>query len=219
MPSQSFSDIAISGRDKLLDAAVALVRRKGFADTSITDLCEAAGVTKGAFFHHFATKDALGIAAAEHWSRSTAALFAAAPYHTPPDPLARVFAYLDFRGDLIAGDTAGFTCLVGTMAQEVHKSSPAIAAACDASISGHAETLEPDLAAALARHGATGVDPRSLALHTQAVLQGGFVLAKARGDPGPARDAVSHLKCYIALLCGVPTPGDRDPANTQGDRS
>lgn len=189
---------------KLLDAALRLVREKGFAATSVDELCAAAGVTKGAFFHHFASKDALGVAAANHWSEMTSALFARAPYHAPADPLDRVFAYLDFRADLIAGDVAEFTCLVGTLVQEVHGSSPAIRAACDASITGHAETLVADLAAALAAHGVSGVDPRALALHTQAVLQGGFILAKARDDPALARQSVAYLKHYVALLCGNP---------------
>jgi TetR/AcrR family transcriptional regulator, transcriptional repressor for nem operon len=41
----------------------------------------AAGVTKGAFFHHFESKEALGVAAAAYWAETTSALFATAPYH------------------------------------------------------------------------------------------------------------------------------------------
>lgn len=195
-----------AAREKLLNAATRLVREKGFAATSVDDLCAAAGVTKGAFFHHFASKEALGVAAARHWSETTAALFAQAPYHAPADPLARLFAYLDFRGAIIEGPVAAFTCLVGTLVQEAHESSPAIRAACEASIVGHAETLIPDLAAALEQHGAGDIDPRGLALHFQAVLQGGFILAKATGDPAAARQSVAHLERYVALLCGVPLP-------------
>lgn len=195
-----------NARAKLLDAATRLVREKGFSATSIDDLCKAAGVTKGAFFHYFASKEALGVAVANHWSDITSALFAQAAYHGAADPLDRVFAYLDFRADLLAGGIAEFTCLVGTMVQEVHETSPAIRAACEASISGHAETLVPDIAAALKAHGVEGIDPHGLALHTQAVLQGGFILAKAQGNPEAARQSVAYLKHYVALLCGVSVP-------------
>jgi TetR/AcrR family transcriptional repressor of nem operon len=197
-----------TARDRLLQAALRLIRQKGFAATTVDDLCAAAGVTKGAFFHHFRSKDEVGVAAARYWSTMTGELFAQAPYHSPADPLDRVFAYLDFRAALIRGTTAEFTCLAGTMAQETFETAPAIRDACHASIAGHAATLEADIAAAIERYGApAGVTAASLALHTQAVLQGGFILAKAANDPAPALDSVAHLRRYVALLFGrAPSP-------------
>ncbi len=190
-----------TAREKLLDAAVTLIRQSGFAGTSVDQLCAAAGVTKGAFFHHFASKEALGVAAAGHWLESTAPLFAAADFHRAPDALTRVLGYLDLRETQIEGGTDAFTCLAGTLAQEVHCSHPAIARAAEAAIVGHARTLEADIGRALSDHGVAGVDAASLALHFQAVLQGGFVIAKAAGDPEPARESVRHLKRYMTLLC------------------
>jgi len=191
-----------SARTRLLEAARDTIRQKGFAATTVEDLCQAAGVTKGAFFHHFKTKDALGVAAAEFWAETTGVLFATAPYHDHAAPLDRVMAYLAFRKDIISGETWEYTCLVGTMAQEVHQHAPDIRDACGASILGHAETLQDDIAAAMQAHGIgdDGPGPRSLALHIQAVLQGGFILAKATGDPGIARDSIDHLKRYIECL-------------------
>src|SRR5262245_29115059 len=119
-----------SAKHKILQAAVALIRAKGYAATTVDDLCAAAGVTKGAFFHHFASKEALAVAAAEHWSESTGELFARAPYHDRADPLDRVLAYIDFRKSLLTGDLPQFTCLVGTMVQETYASNPAIRDAC-----------------------------------------------------------------------------------------
>ena len=57
-----------NARDKLIDAAHATVRYKGFSATSVDEICVAAGVTKGAFFHHFASKEALAVAAAGAWT-------------------------------------------------------------------------------------------------------------------------------------------------------
>ena len=189
-----------SARENLLIAARDQIRRQGYAATSIDDLCRAAGVTKGAFFHHFASKEALGVAVADYWSTTTSGFFADAPYHAHADPLDRVLAYIDFRSEIIAGEIGEFTCLVGTLAQEVWESSPAIAAACGSSMTRHAATLVPDIEAAMAARGVTGVDAESLALHTQAVLQGGFILAKARHDAALARDTAAHLKNYVRLL-------------------
>jgi TetR/AcrR family transcriptional regulator, transcriptional repressor for nem operon len=189
-----------SARVRLLEAARDVIRAKGFAATSVDDLCREAGVTKGAFFHHFASKEALGVAAADFWSETTSALFASAPYHDHADPLDRVLAYIEFRGALIEGGVESFTCLVGTMVQESFGSSDSIRAACDASISGHAATLEADLDAAMVKYRVTGTTAKSLALHTQVVLQGSFILAKAKGGPEIARDSVAHLKRYFEML-------------------
>lgn len=189
-----------TARTKLLEAALSVIRAKGYSATTVDELCAAAGVTKGAFFHHFASKEALAVAAADFWSETTSGLFAGADYHRHADPLDRVLAYIDFRAELIDGPIEQFTCLVGTMAQETFLSSPAIRDACAASIFGHAATLEADIAEAMARRGVTGMSPASLANHTQAVLQGSFILAKASGRPALALESVAHLKRYFELL-------------------
>ena len=194
-----------NARIRLLEAARDIVRQKGFAATTVDDLCQSADVTKGAFFHHFKTKDALGVAAADYWAETTSALFARAPYHAPNDPLDRVLAYLEFRKSIIGGETFEYTCLVGTMTQEVHASTPAIRDACANSILGHAATLEADMKAAIAqREIVADWTEQSLARHTQAVLQGGFILAKATGDADLARESVDHLIRYVRQLFGVP---------------
>ena len=188
-------------RSKLLDVALSMIRTKGYSATKVDDLCAAAGVTKGAFFHHFKTKEALGVASAEHWSEVTTALFAAAPYHDHADPLDRVLGYVAFRKSLLQGDVPEFTCLVGTMVQETYQTTPAIRDACDRSISAHAATLEADIQAAMdARNIAANWTAQSLALHTQAILQGAFILAKAKGGPQIAAESIDHLNRYLKLL-------------------
>lgn len=191
----------ISARTKLLDAALSLVRRQGFSATSVDELCVKAGVTKGAFFHHFDSKEALGVAAADYWSETTGAMFADAPYHNIQDPVERVLGYVELRKQLLDGEEAEYTCLAGTMVQETYNSAPAIREACKRSIFGHAGTLEEDIEAAIASRGlAPDWTARSLALHTQAVLQGAFILAKASGDRTVAEEMVDHLARYIRSL-------------------
>jgi TetR/AcrR family transcriptional regulator, transcriptional repressor for nem operon len=189
-----------NARTKLLNAALSVVRAKGYSATSVDDLCATAGVSKGSFFHNFPTKEALGVEAIKYWSDTTGQLFETAAYHQHADPLERVLGYIDLRLALIDGPVEAFTCLAGTMVQEAYGSSVAIRAACDASISGHAQKLENDISEALATRGITHVTAPSLALHTQAVLQGAFILAKARNGPDAARESVAHLKRYFEML-------------------
>jgi TetR/AcrR family transcriptional repressor of nem operon len=201
-----------SAKTNILNAALMVIRAKGYAATSVEDLCAASNVTKGAFFHHFKSKIDLAVAAAEHWSKFTGEVFASAPYHGHADPLERVLGYLDFRKQLLTGDVAEFTCLVGTMVQETFRSNPAIRAACEASISGHAAKIETDIAEAMRQRGLRADwTAKSLALHTQAVLQGAFILAKAKDDPKLAAASIDHLRRYIECLF--------DPASEKGKRS
>ena len=194
-------DARHESKTKILDAALHVIRAKGYSATRIEDVCEAAGLTKGSFFHHFSGKEDLAVAAAKYWNEATTGLFAAAPYHDLPTPLERLLAYVDFRKALIRGELPQFTCLVGTMVQETYDTHPAIREACQNSICGHAATLEADIAAAMRERGIEGLwTARSLALHTQAVIQGAFILAKATEDPSMAIDSIDHLRRYLELL-------------------
>ena len=194
-------------KTKFLDAALHVIRVKGYTATRVEDICQAAELTKGSFFHHFDTKEELALAAAEYWGTTTAAFFEAAPYRAESDPLARLLAYVDFRKAMLQGKLPEFTCLVGTMVQEVYDTHPAIRAACDKSISEHAATLKPDIAECMRMYGVTADwTASSLALYTQAVIQGAFILAKAKGGPAVAADCMDHLRRYLNLLFAQPRP-------------
>jgi TetR/AcrR family transcriptional repressor of nem operon len=191
-------------KTKLLDATLKVVRAKGYTATRIEDVCAEAGLTKGSFFHHFKSKEDLALSAAAHWNTSTAAFFEGAPYHSAADPLDRLLAYVDFRKAILIGELPDFTCFMGTVIQEVYDTHPQINAACEASISGHARTLEADISEAMRKYGvAGGWTAESLALHTQCVIQGAFILAKAKGSATVAAQSLDHLRRYLELLFGA----------------
>lgn len=190
-----------SAKTKLLDAALAVIRSRGYSATTVDDLCAEAGVTKGAFFHHFHSKEDLAVEAARHWSTITDALFAAGPYHAHLDPLDRVLGYVDFRKELLQGTVPEFTCLVGTMVQETYATSPAIREACHKSIFGHSADVAKDIEAAKKLYAPTANwTPASLALHIQAVIQGAFILAKSDQNAATAAESIDHLRRYIEFL-------------------
>jgi TetR/AcrR family transcriptional repressor of nem operon len=194
------------GRTRLLDAAMQMIRERGYSATTVDDICGAAGVTKGAFFHHFKSKEDLGVEAAAHFGRMAEQLFGGAPYHQLADPLDRLLGYIDFRLAMLTGPIAQYTCLFGTMVQEAYDSHPAIRQACETYIVRHADRLAEDITAAKALYAPDAPwSAQSLGLYTQAVLQGSFILAKARGGPEVARDCVAHLRRYILQLFNRPT--------------
>jgi TetR/AcrR family transcriptional repressor of nem operon len=128
-------------------------------------------------------------------------LFAAAPYQSLPDPVDRLLGYIDFRKAILRGELPQFTCLLGTMVQEAYATHPPIREACDAGISGHAASLEADITDAMSKYKISADwSAASLALYTQAVIQGAFILAKAKNGPQIAGDCLDHLRRYIQTL-------------------
>jgi TetR/AcrR family transcriptional regulator, transcriptional repressor for nem operon len=196
-------ELSTGPKRKLLDAALHVIRAQGYAGTSVDDICREAGVTKGSFFHHFKSKDELAVAATEHWTGVTGNLFAGAPFRSIADPRERVLAYIDFRAALIKAnrELPDFTCLLGTMVQETFETHPDIREACNQSILTHAHTVEQDLAEAKRLYAPKASwQPSSVALFTQAAIQGAFILAKAQHDPATATEVIAHLRNYVASL-------------------
>ncbi len=203
------AEIRHESKRKFLDAALRVIREKGYSATRVEDICESAALTKGSFFHHFESKEALALAAADYWIEETGELFAAAPYHQPADPVERLLAYVDFRKALLMGELPEFTCLVGTMVQEVYDTHPVLREACNKSITGHAWTLVPDIEEAMRQRGIKADwTAESLALYAQATIQGAFILAKAQHDAAVAGQCIDHLRRYVELLFRQPdSPG------------
>lgn len=211
MAPQSTSDTSTPPQDsrtRILSAALGLFREHGYTATTVEDLCRAAKVTKGSFFHHFESKEAAALAAIAYWNEATGALFAHAAYQELEDPRERLLAYLDLRGELIQGELAEFTCLLGTLVQETFASHPALQAACGAGMEAHIQTLLPTIEAARQQYAPqANWSAESLARYTQAVLQGAFVLAKAMHAPSIVLDALGHLRQHIEQL--LPNPPER----------
>jgi TetR/AcrR family transcriptional repressor of nem operon len=192
-------------RAKLLDAARDVIRTKGYAGSTVDDICAAAGVTKGSFFHYFDSKEALGIAAVERFGAMAATLFGNAPYRSEPDPRDRVLGYVDFRIALLQGKIPFYTCLIGTTVQEAYASHPNLRVACERMLSEHVAELTRDLAAAKARYAPDASwDPESVGYFMQCVLQGAFIFAKAKQSAEIATASLGHLRNYLVSLLGHP---------------
>jgi TetR/AcrR family transcriptional regulator, transcriptional repressor for nem operon len=203
-------------KTKLLDAALSVIRTKGYSATRVEDICAAAGLTKGSFFYHFKSKEELALAAAEHFSSMADGLFATAPYRSLADPVERVLGYVEFRKAILLGELPQFTCLLGTMVQEAYETYPKIREACDRYIASHARMVEADIAQAMAARGIQGEwTAESLAFYTQAVLQGSFILAKARHSAQIAASCIDHLHRYLKMLFAQPQPASPTQPNQE----
>jgi TetR/AcrR family transcriptional repressor of nem operon len=197
-------------RHRLLSAALRVVRVSGYAGSSVDDICRAADVTKGSFFHHFKSKDDLALAAIAHWEVLTESLFAAAAYRALPDPLDRVLGYVALRGELLRGDIPDVTCFLGTLVQETHATHPALREACERSLRAHVDALTSDIKAARSRYAPDAAwTAQSVAVYIQSVLQGAFIFAKAQQDTAVVVSDLEHLSRHLHCLFNCTHPPRR----------
>jgi TetR/AcrR family transcriptional regulator, transcriptional repressor for nem operon len=197
-------------KTRVLNAAVKVFRTKGYTATRVDDLCAEVGLTKGGFFHYFKSKEDVALAALAHWTTGTAELFAGASFQSREDPLERLLGYIELRKALLDGTLPEITCLAGTLAQETFDENPTIRAACGDSIRAHVSWLGTLITEAKHLHAPEASwEPASVAMYTQAVVQGAFVLAKATADVGVARDCIDHLRAYVASLFPRAAPARR----------
>ncbi len=209
-PPKTASSRTEATRARLLEAARDVIRAKGYAATTVDDICAAAGVTKGAFFHHFPSKERLGLDAIEAFNDMASRLFAA-PFAALPDPRDRLLGYLDVRIALLNREIPLFTCLLGTLVQEIHATHPALRDACEAGMASHIAALTRDIAAAKALHAPDAAwSAESLGYFMQSVLQGAFIFAKAKQDAAVVAESLTHLKLYLVSLFGAPAPETKD---------
>lgn len=191
-------------RERLLDAATSLSVEKGFVDTTVAEVCNRAELTKGAFFHYFKDKNAMGTAILEQWIADGGAAYGRAPFWDEADPLDRIYGYIDFTVERVKAGPLG--CLVGIFSQELWQSNPNLRADCEAAFTDWAEGLADLFEEAKLRHAPkASFDPRSLAYHFIAVFEGSLILARGHERPELVEDQLGHFKRYAQSLFGVVT--------------
>jgi TetR/AcrR family transcriptional regulator, transcriptional repressor for nem operon len=192
-------------RLRLLDAAQDLMRSKGYAATTVDDVCKAAGLTKGSFFHHFASKEELGVAVADRFGSQAVQHFSSSPYRQLADPRERVLAHVDLRTAMLQGPISQFSCILGTFVQELYETNSLIREACEKQMAEHNAAVAADLEEAKSRYVPDATwTPAGVASYVQAVTQGALILAKAEQGPAVAIECFGHLRHYLESLFDEP---------------
>jgi TetR/AcrR family transcriptional repressor of nem operon len=188
-------------KEKLLDAAQRLMLAKGFVAATVNEICEAAGVTKGSFFHYFESKEDLASAALDRFVAAKAAGFQQAPFVKKHDPLERVYGLVDFVVEMSKSAQPVQGCLLGNFAQELSDTHPNIRKQCAQHFAQWADGFKRDLDQAKSLHAPKAAfDTQSLAEHFIAVLEGALILAKARQDRRVIGEHLRHFKQYLTSL-------------------
>lgn len=206
-------------REALLEAARTLFLRQGYTATGIDEICAAAGITKGALFHYFESKEALGGAALERWVSDGLQAFGSGQYLNEPEPLKRALGLVDFAIEMSQIGPPG--CLVGIFTQELAPSNQTVRTACADSFTVMRESFERLIAEAKAAHAPKAAfDAKSVAQHMLAVLQGSLILARAYQRPEIVAEHLRHFRDYLASLfaAGAPAPTETSRASGTGPR-
>ncbi len=175
--------------------------RQGFGTTSIEDICIAAGITKGGFFHYFKNKEDLGKAVTRHYWRNMQTVWDDAPFRKHADPLARVLKFIDYSVSASKGPGLEQRCLLGNFAQELSDTHPGIRSENSACFAEWSEYLKMDLDAAKKKYlSKKALDTKGLADYVIATMEGSLLLAKAHQDKNVYIKNLKHLTRYVESI-------------------
>jgi TetR/AcrR family transcriptional regulator, transcriptional repressor for nem operon len=167
-------------RQRLIDAAVRLMLKQGFSSTTVDQICVEAGMTKGSFFHHFPTKEAICKAAVEWWGQMGASCYNPAWKNTEADPLERIHQMLDIMSGFTQREGEPCVCMVGMMSQELSATHPGMRVACAMELDFWTNNVAEMLAEAKRKHcPVNDFDPREVAWFLNSLWQGSMLIGKA----------------------------------------
>jgi TetR/AcrR family transcriptional repressor of nem operon len=195
----------MDARERILDAAQQLVMELVFSATTVDAILDAARSSKGAFFHHFSSKADLGRVLVERYARRDGELLehlmSVAESRTS-DPAEQLVEFVAaFEAGLEDRSLEQPGCLFVSFVYEQFPGQEDTKELILGDVVRWRERIVEKLQQAT-RHRplAAPVDLESLADHVFTVLEGGFVLARATGEPLKLRDQLRHLRAYLTLL-------------------
>jgi TetR/AcrR family transcriptional repressor of nem operon len=196
-------------RERILDSAERLILDRGLAATSVDAVIAGSSTSKGAFFHHFPTKNHLARALVERYAANDIGFleeFMARAAADTDDPAEQVVAFVrlfeEAADEIVAQQPS---CLYVSYVFDKQLFDDGTNDVIVDALVTWRERLREQLEAAAERHPpAADVDLAALADHVLTTFEGAFVLTRAMGDPGLMRRQLHLLRQSIALLFGVP---------------
>ncbi|MGV3616764.1 MAG: TetR/AcrR family transcriptional regulator [Fimbriimonas sp.] len=188
---------------KLIEATVRSIHRQGYAATTVDGICAEAGVTKGSFFHYFASKEEICGAAMEAWAGSWRDILRAARFDELSDPLDRIDRLFETMTAcyLRCGPVGG--CVIGNVAQELAVTNDRMRSLCESYFDQWRGVVVRFLVEAKRKHSPkVDFDPAEIAMFLMCLVQGTFLLTKTQQNPDVILANLRHAQAYIHSLFG-----------------
>jgi TetR/AcrR family transcriptional repressor of nem operon len=169
---------AAENRQTVINVASRLFRERGFDGIGLKDLMKGAGLTQGAFYKQFASKEDLAVEASKRALESASGRWSDAAAAHPDDPLGAVIGFYlsgDHRGERMDG------CPIVALGSDAARQGPEVKAEFEAGIKAHLDVLDRFLA------GAGDEASRSKAMAILATMVGAVTLSRVINDPDLAQ--------------------------------
>lgn len=170
-------------RQLIVEAAIGLILQQGYHATTVDRICAVAGATKGSFFHHFPSKDHLGLAAMQAWGEMGQELYAPAWQPSQDTPLRRVHRLLDIMSGFAKRDGIPCRCVIGMMTQELAGNDPQFREESARQLAVWTELTAKLFGELKAAHDlGEDFDPEALATMLNSLWQGSMLVAKGQDN-------------------------------------
>lgn len=188
-----------TAREKVILAAQTLMTGRGYSATTVDTIVRAAGVAKGSFYHAFASKQDLALAALEDYAVKAWSVVSAGPYRAETDPVRRAVAFVAHLEEC-AESLWSQGSLLGSLAVEVADNHPELRQRISNLFARYEDKFVRIFAPALEARGLSEPTAEGLAVHLLAVIEGAAITARSHNDPRLLRTGLGHFGRYLRLL-------------------
>ncbi|MGD8483973.1 MAG: TetR/AcrR family transcriptional regulator [Thioalkalispiraceae bacterium] len=194
-------------KEKILDVAQHLLLEHGFGGMSVDQLIDAAGITKGAFFYHFKSKNALAQALLERYVQMDDALLhdlMGRAEKLSHDPLQQYLIFVGLLEETLRGlSEPPPGCLVASYLYQLEMFTPDTQHAVINGFKEWQRVLGDKLQQALDKQ-APKLPVTAMQLYDNllALFEGGVIMAKLYQKSDTLAEQVAQHKNYIELLFG-----------------
>lgn len=192
-------------RERILDAAQNLILDRGYVGMTVEHVLDELGITKGAFFHHFKTKDDLAKALLRRFADKDATIYSQTRERAEKlsdDPLQQMLIFIGLFQEMFEGLSEPYPgCLFASYIYELQQFDEDTRALIRDSFMKWRELLKEKFEAIARKYPPRAeVDAASLADAFTVVLEGAFITGKALNEPKVVSEQLRHFRNYVELL-------------------